>query len=73
MVWGKLLMIPFADTGVSKRDMIRLSHSMRLLDFTSELKKVSCPVAIVCGEKDNANQKAARQLGRDDFTAELLT
>lgn len=52
----------FADTGVSKQDMIQLSHSMRSLDFTSELKKVSCPVAIVCGEKDKVNQKAARQL-----------
>ena len=52
----------FADTGVSKQDMIQLSHSMRSLDFTSELKKVSCPVAIVCGEKDKANLKAARQL-----------
>lgn len=52
----------FSDMGVSKQDMIRLSHSMRSLDFTSELKEVRCPVKILCGEKDSANLKASRQL-----------
>ena len=52
----------FADMGIAKRDMIRLSHSMRSLDFTAGLKQVNCPAAIVCGEKDSANRKAARQL-----------
>lgn len=42
--------------------MIRLSHSMRLLDFTSGLQDILCPTAIVCGEKDHANLKAARRL-----------
>ena len=51
--------------------MIRLSHSMRSLDFTSGLKEVKCPVKILCGEKDNANLKASKQLGRMLSQAEL--
>ncbi len=52
----------FEATGISKSDMINLSHSMRSLDFRSKLNKVKCPVTIVCGEKDHANKKAAKQL-----------
>lgn len=52
----------FEGMGISKSDMIKLSHSMRSLDFKSELNKVTCPVTIVCGEKDHANRKAAKQL-----------
>ena len=29
------------------------------MDFTSGLEKVSCPVLVLCGEKDNINTKAA--------------
>ncbi len=35
---------------------------MAKLDFRQELKQIACPVLIVCGEKDRANQKAAREL-----------
>ncbi len=52
----------FETMGVSKSDMIKLSHSMRSLDFSSKLNEVTCPVTIVCGEKDHANKKAAKQL-----------
>ncbi len=52
----------FQAMGISKSDMIKLSHSMRSLDFSSKLKEVRCPVTIVCGEKDQANKKAAKQL-----------
>ena len=48
--------------GISKSDTIKLSHSLRSLNFKSGLNKVECPVAIVCGEKDYANKKAAKQL-----------
>lgn len=61
----------FSDMGVPKHDMIRLSHSMRSLDFTSRLKEVRCPVLILCGEKDSANLKASRQLGKLLPQAEL--
>ncbi len=56
----------FANMGISKKNMIKLSHSMRTLDFTSQLAAITCPAAIVCGEKDSANLKASREL------AELL-
>ncbi|MCI8950560.1 MAG: alpha/beta fold hydrolase [Lachnospiraceae bacterium] len=51
----------FEGIGLTKYEMIRLSHSMRSLDFTSGLKDIRCPVAIICGEKDHANLKAANQ------------
>lgn len=57
----------FDDMGMSKKDVIRLAHSMRSLDFRSGLKDIKCPVTILCGEKDRANLKASRQL------AELLS
>lgn len=54
----------FEETGLSKNDMIKLSHSMRKLDFTSELSKIVCPVTVLCGEKDSANLKAAKALAK---------
>ena len=61
----------FSDMGVSKENMIRLSHSMRSLDFTHSLEEVRCPVKILCGEKDRANRKASKQLSRLLPQAEL--
>ena len=52
----------FDSMGLSKSDTIKLSHSMRSLDFTSQLSGITCPVAIVCGEKDGANLKASKKL-----------
>ena len=52
----------FDSIGLSKRDTIQLSHSMRSLDFSHKLGEIVCPVSIVCGEKDNANLKGSRQL-----------
>ena len=52
----------FDGMGLSKSDTIKLSHSMRSLDFTSRLNRVTCPVTILCGEKDSANIKASKKL-----------
>ena len=52
----------FVDSGLSKQDMMNLAHSMRELDFTNKLRKVQCPVTLLCGEKDRTNLKAAKQL-----------
>jgi pimeloyl-ACP methyl ester carboxylesterase len=52
----------FDSIGLSKRSMIELTHSMRSLDFTSQISEISCPVTIVCGEKDYANLKASKKL-----------
>ena len=52
----------FENMNLSKKDIIRLSHSMRSLDFTPRLNELMCPITIICGEKDRANLKAAKQL-----------
>lgn len=52
----------FAGMGLSKADIIGLTKSMMNLDFSGRLKDISCPVAVICGERDKANQKAAREL-----------
>lgn len=62
----------FADTGLSKRNMINLAHSMRELDFTGKLQEVKCPVTLLCGEKDCPNRAAAKQLKKLLPQAELL-
>lgn len=49
----------FKDIGLTKKDFIALTNSMADMDFTSGLKNVSCPVLVLCGEKDNVNKKAA--------------
>lgn len=52
----------FAETGLEKREMIRLTASMARLDFSGRAGEVSCPVLVLCGERDRANRRAARQL-----------
>ena len=65
----------FKQTGFTKADVISLCGTMAELDFTDSLHNVSCPVLIVCGEKDNANKKASKELTRylsKSFFYELL-
>ena len=52
----------FKDIGLKKIDFITLTNSMADMDFTSDLNKVTCPVLVLCGEKDNVNKKAAVKL-----------
>lgn len=52
----------FSEMGISKCELLQLTHSMRTLDFTQKLNSIHCPVQIVCGEKDHANKRAAFQL-----------
>ena len=42
--------------------VISLCGTMTESDFRDSLHKVSCPVLIVCGEKDNANKKTSKEL-----------
>ena len=53
----------FKQIGFKKADVISLCGTMAELDFRDSLHNVSCPVLIVCGEKDNANKKASKELG----------
>jgi len=52
----------FDGMGISKSNMIKLAHSMRSLDFTSQLDRIVCPVTVLCGEKDRANLRASKKL-----------
>ena len=61
----------FGAAGFSKRDMIALTTSMKKIDFTPFLNEITCPVFIVCGQKDRANQKAARILANTIPNASL--
>lgn len=52
----------FDQMGFGKKDFIRLCKSMMELDFSGSLRQVSCPVLVVCGEKDAANKAASKNL-----------
>lgn len=52
----------FESMGLSKNNTIKLAHSMRSLDFTSQLNNIHCPVTILCGKRDIANLKASKRL-----------
>lgn len=61
----------FADMGLSKEDTIRLTRSMRELDLSEKLPGITCPAAVVCGEKGRANRRAAADMARLLPRAEL--
>lgn len=63
----------FKDIGLTKKDFITLTNSMANMDFTSGLKNVSCPVLVLCGEKDNINKKAAIKLAEKLSRAKFST
>lgn len=52
----------FSNMGFSKNDFISLTNSMIDLDFSNSIMNISCPTLIVCGQRDNANKRAARDL-----------
>lgn len=65
----------FKQFGFPKADVIRLCGTMAELDLRDSLHKVSCPVLIVCGEKDKANKKASKELAgslSNSYFQELL-
>ena len=52
----------FQQMGFSKRDFLQLCKTMMSLDFSDSLSKISCPVLVICGEKDTANKGASVKL-----------
>ena len=52
----------FSKIGISKKNIISLTISMMDLNFENDLEKITCPVLIICGEKDIANAKASKKL-----------
>lgn len=61
----------FRQMGLGKAQFIQLSKSMMELDYSGELNKISCPVLVICGEKDSANKKASKELAGRLAHAEL--
>lgn len=45
---------------------------MAELNFKNELKKISCPVLIVCGDKDKINKRASLELQQQIENAEIV-
>lgn len=52
----------FGKIGISKKNVILLTNSMMKLNFENDLAKITCPVLVVCGEKDIANVKTSKKL-----------
>ena len=52
----------FQQMGFTKMEFIALCKTMMELDFSKSLHKVSCPVLVVCGDKDSANKRASMEL-----------
>lgn len=63
----------FESTGFGKKGMLALTRSMRGLNLEGAVKSISCQTLIICGEKDGANKKAARELAGLIQGAELRT
>ncbi len=61
----------FNSLGISKRDLIELTKSMKQLDFTDNLPHVSCKTLVVYGEKDLPNKKASIKLAHNIKHTEL--
>lgn len=61
----------FQSMGLEKSAFICLSKSMINLDFQNQLKNISCPVLVICGEKDAANKQASQKLQAQLSKAEL--
>ena len=59
----------FEKMGFQKTDFINLCKSMTELNFKHELKKISCSVLVVCGDKDKINKiTTTKKYGRRYFT-----
>lgn len=61
----------FKNMGFHKGDFIKLTNSMTNLNFSENLKNISCPVLAVCGNKDSANTKAAEGLCKNIKNAQF--
>lgn len=61
----------FKSMGMSKNDFIELTRSMMNLNFNEGLNNISCPVLVLCGEKDTPNKKATINLSESISKAEM--
>lgn len=61
----------FKNMGFKKEDCIELTSSMIDLDFTKDLKNISCSTIIICGTKDYANKKVSKSLYKNISNSKL--
>lgn len=61
----------FKNIGIIKKDFIKLTNSMISLNFSKDLKNISCPVLVLCGEKDYINKKASKNLFKNIRKSEI--
>lgn len=54
--------IMFSAMGLSKKELISISSSMKHIDYSAKILSIDCPVYVVCGSKDRANTKTALSL-----------
>lgn len=52
----------FNGTGLDKSDFISLNRSMAGIDFTDKIRNIKAKALVAVGERDKANQKAAREM-----------
>lgn len=62
----------FEQMGIEKKECIHLSKTMMDLNFEQKLNTITCPVLVVCGEKDKANKKASIELKEQIPNGELV-
>lgn len=62
----------FEEMGFGKKEFIALSKSMMHIDLSHKLKKIKCPVLLLCGERDNTNKKAAVGLSKELIDSKLM-
>ncbi|AMO85706.1 2-succinyl-6-hydroxy-2,4-cyclohexadiene-1-carboxylate synthase [Solibacillus isronensis B3W22] len=55
---------PFQKLGSSKNDFIQLTNTMMELNFSKALKGIECNTLVICGKKDIANKRAAKQVAK---------
>jgi pimeloyl-ACP methyl ester carboxylesterase len=61
----------FNNTGLQKKETIKLSDSMKNLDFSNDLANIPCPALVICGSKDTMNIKSAKYLSKKIQNAEI--
>ena len=61
----------FKSMGIRKVDFIKLTNSMMSLNFKENLKNISCPVMVLCGQKDIPNKKASKNVSKSITKAEI--
>lgn len=61
----------FRSIGMTRNDFIALTNSMMDLNLDKDLKTITCPVLLLCGEKDRANKKATKELAKRIEKAEI--